>query len=110
MIQQYPHYLFVKVVTDSVQDEDGSWSEASELWVLHSVCREQTNGKGSLINGSDGKAIVFASTVHMPLEAERIQEGSEVLVSESESAEGLIRVTGTVLKFDEGQLHCRLWV
>lgn len=109
MIQQYPHYLLIKVITDSVQNGDGSWSEASEQLVLHSVCREQSNGKGAVVNGPDGKAIVFASVIHLPLETERIPEGSEVIVSSDENGSAL-RIKGEVLKFDTGQLHCRLWV
>jgi len=109
MIQQYPHFLYVKTVTESVQDGDGNWTDPSETLVLHSVCREQTNGKGSLVNGPDGKAIVFASIIHLPLETERIPEGSEVIVSDDESG-SIVRIKGEVLKFDTGQLHCRLWV
>jgi hypothetical protein len=109
MIQQYPHFLFVKVVHDSNQQADGSWSESTEQWVLHSSCREQSNGKGSLVNGPDGKAIVFASVVHLALGTEKILEGSEIAVSNNETASEF-RIKGQVLKFDVGQLHCRLWV
>lgn len=109
MITQYPHYLLVKAVTDSTQDENGNWTEASETWVLQSFCREQTNGKGSVVNGPDGKAIVFASVIHLPLECESVAVGSEVIVSNSESEDDA-RIKGTVLKYDTGQLHCRLWV
>lgn len=110
MIKQYPHFLFVRVVVESTQDASGNWSSTSDSWVLHSVCREETNGKGSVVNGIDGKAIVFSSTVHMPKSAVRIVEGTQILVSETESEIGLCRVKGQVLKFDVGQLNCRLWV
>lgn len=110
MITQYPHFLFVKSVTESVKDENGNWSDASEQWVLHSMCREQSNGKGRMINGADGKAILFASVVHMPLETVKIIEGTEIKVGNSEDPEAIGRITGQVLKFDVGQLHCRLWV
>ena len=62
-IKQYPHYLFVRIVSESVQDSDGNWTTPSDSWLLHSICREETNGKGSMINGADGKAIVFSSTI-----------------------------------------------
>lgn len=109
MIQQYPHFLYVKTVNASTQDADGNWTDPSETLVLHSVCREQSNGKGSVVNGPDGKAIVFAAVIHLPLESERIVEGAEVVVCNSESATDL-RIKGTVLKYDVGQLHCRLWL
>lgn len=109
MIQQYPHFLFVKTVTESTQDNNGNWTDPSETLVLHSACREQPNGKGSFVNGPDGKAIIFSSVIHLPLETEKISEGSEVLVSSSESGSD-IRINGQVIKYDTGQLHCRLWL
>ena len=109
-LKQYPHYLFVHVVGDSVQDGDGNWTTPSDTWSLHSVCREETNGKGSQINGADGKAIVFSSTIYLPKIAQKIAEGAEILVSESNSAQGTCRIKKQVLKFDVGQLSCRLWV
>lgn len=110
MIKQYPHFLFVKAVTESTQDGSGNWSSATESWVLHSFCREQSNGKGNVVNGQDGKAIVFASLIHLPSTAVRLKEGTEVLVSESSNPEGIIRIEKQVLKFDLGQLHNRLWL
>jgi hypothetical protein len=106
---QYPHFLFVKNVTDSVQDDVGNWSDSSEQWVLHSVCREQTNGKGSVVYGQDGKAIVFSSVIHLPLESEKISEGTQVIVSNSDNVSES-RISGDVIKYDVGQLHCRLWL
>lgn len=110
MIKQYPHFLFVKQVTESTQDGSGNWSTANESWVLHSFCREQSNGKGNVVNGQDGKAIVFASLIHLPNTAVRLKEETEVLVSESSDISGVTRIKGQVLKFDVGQLHNRLWL
>ena len=111
MIKQYPHFLFVKISSDSIQDPvTGDWSAASESWVLHSLCREQTNGKGSVVNGADGKGIVFSALIHLPLSAVRIKENTEVLVSETDNLVGTARIEGRALKYDVGQLHCRLWV
>ncbi|MBV5348854.1 hypothetical protein JZU61_04260 [bacterium] len=110
MIKQYPHFLFVHVVSEAVQDDQGNWSDPSDKWVLHSICREETNGKGSLINGVDGKAITFSSNVFMPKTAQKIKDGTEVLVSETNDPAGTVRIKGQSLKFDVGQLNCRLWV
>jgi len=110
MVSQYPHFLFVKVATSSTQDGEGNWTNPSVGWLFHSVCREQPNGKGFTVNGTDGKAFIFASTIHLPLTALRIKEGVEVLISESNDATGYCRIKGQVLKFEVGQLHNRLWV
>lgn len=109
-MSQYPHFLFVKQVVEATQDVDGNWSNSSESWGLHSVCRDQSNGKGTVINGQDGKAIVFSSVIHLPLESSRISENTEVLVSETNNPIGTIRIKGQVLKYDVGQLHNRLWL
>jgi len=109
-MKQYPHFLFVKQVSESVQDANGNWSKPTENWVFHAICREQTNGKGSLVSGQDGKAIVFSSVVHLPLNTQRVIEGSEVLVSELNDYNGPVRIQKQVLKYDLGQLHSRLWV
>lgn len=110
MLKQYPHYLFKKVVVESGQDADGNWTDQSESWVLHSECREETNGKGQTVNGPDGRAVVYSSTVYMPKSGVAIAEGTEVLVSETNSESGVCRIKGRVLKFSNGQLNTRLWV
>lgn len=109
-MKQYPHFLFVKIVTESTQDDSGNWSDATESWVLNSVCREQSNGKGSVVNGPDGKAIIFTSVIHLPLSANILIEGTEVFVSETNSSLGIVRIKGQILKYNVGQLHNRLWV
>lgn len=113
MAVQYPHFLFVKSLGgDSVQNPtDGTWSDpAAEAWIFHSVCREETNGRGATIQSADGQAIVYSSTIQMPRSAARIQERTSVLISESKDPEGVLRITGQVLKFDNGQLHARAWI
>lgn len=109
-MQQYPHFLFVRSLGISTQNDDGSWTAGTDRWVFHSICREQTNGKGSLINTTDGRSILYSSVIHLPIQAGRIVEGTEVLVTEGENETDQKRVGGMALKFDAGQLHNRLWV
>lgn len=111
MVDQYPHFLFVFVPGgDSYQDSNGNWVENPGEWILYSACREETNGAGRQINGVDGKARVFSSNVYMPKGTERILEGTQILVSQTDSQEGPLRVKGTILKFDLNTFNCRLWV
>ena len=110
-MKQYPHYLYVKVLGgESVQDADGNWVSQPDQLMLHSVCREETNGKGQMINGADGKSIVFSSVIYLPKSAARLKEGTEISVYEGIDATGVCRIRKQVLKFDVGQLGCRLWV
>lgn len=111
MVKQYPHFLFVFVSGgDSYQDSNGNWVENPGEWILHSACREETNGKGQQINGVDGKAIIYSSIVYIPKSAGSIVEGTEILVSTINDYTGPKRVQGTCLKFSSGQLSTRLWV
>lgn len=108
---QYPHFLFVKLSGgESVQDSSGNWVSQPATWGLHSACREETNGKGATINGSDGKAIVFSSLLFLPRGTARIPEGTEVLVVETNNETDTPRVQGTVKKFDNGQLNTSIWI
>lgn len=108
-MKQYPHFMFVKKVSESVQDADGNWTSQTAFWEFISICREQTNGKGSVINSQDGKAITFNSVVHLPLSDKILKEGTEILVSNTNNTNE-VRIQKQLLKFDKGQLHNRVWL
>lgn len=109
-IKQYPHFLFVHQVSESYKDDDGNWTEPGESIVLHSMCREEPNGKGSTVNLADGKAKVFSSNVFLPKGVDRIADGSEIIICDTNDITGNIRIKGTVLRFTAGQLNAKLWV
>ena len=109
-VRQYPYHLFVYRVSESTQDNEGNWSTPVERWEKVSICREETNGAGRTINGPDGNAIVFSAMIYTPKGIAKIAEGTQVLVSETDSADGPCRIKGTILKHDVGQLHGRLWL
>lgn len=128
--RQYPHHLYKRISAgEAVQDEHGSWSASEAAWVYCGTCREETNGKGATIATAGGKFTTFSALIQIPqATAERIPEGTEVLVSEEilDASEvetlddrskvqelinsGAVRIAGTCLKFDFGRLHSRLWV
>ena len=111
MVKQYPHFLFVLVSGGtSVQDSEGNWIASQSTWRMHSVCREETNGKGQQIVGADGKATVYSSAVYLPKSAGSIAEGTEIFISNENSENGPKRAKGTCLKFSVGQLSSRLWL
>ena len=113
-VKQYPHYLFVIIGGEATRDDDGNWVGGGEPEArLVSVCREETNGRGNEIRAGDGKFYRFSSLVQMPVKGTEgtfgITEGSTVFVADFSDGTRE-RVKGKVLKFDKGQLHCRLWV
>lgn len=110
MIAQYPHYLYVHVVGTSVQDASGNWTTPSESWKLHSMCREETNGKGSVINDADGRSVVYSSVIYLPKSAAEIVAGTEIVVSQFNDYDDGVRIKAMVIKFENGQLNKRIWV
>lgn len=111
VVVQYPHFLFVQELEGkSYQDDDGNWVTDEPSWIYHSKCREETNGKGSYINTVDGEHIMFSSLIQLPKGTKSVTEGRKVVVSDIDSYNDGVRLRGHALKFDNGQLHCRLWV
>lgn len=110
-VKQYPYTLFVYRVHESVQDPvTGEWTTQDAGWERVGVCREETNGAGRTTVGPDGDAIVFSAMIYTPRGVAKIEAKTQVMVSETDSADGPCRIKGTVLKHDAGQLHTRLWV
>jgi hypothetical protein len=109
-IVQYPHYLFaVNAGGDSVQDENGNWSDAETTNIFISTCREETDGRGSEIQVAGGTFHRFTSLIQLPKGTQKVKVGSTIFVANN--ADGTdIRIQGIVLKYDVGQLHSRLWV
>lgn len=110
-VKQYPHFLFVnKVNSNSIQDADGNWIEQStgEITLL-GPCREEVSGGGSVIKLADGEFHKYSSIVQMPLSIHDVKTGEEVVITTDELGER-VRTKAPVIKFDRGQLHCRLWV
>jgi hypothetical protein len=109
-VKQYPHFLFVHLVSESVQDNEGNWTGPVDEWVLHANCREETNGAGKLINGPDGKAVAFSSTVYLPKSSANIEFGTEIKITSINDVLANPRAKGHVLNFSQGQMNSRLWV
>ena len=112
-IKQYPHYLFVITGGEAVQNEEGNFVvtgvELESETQFVSVCREETNGRGNELSVGGGKFYKYSSVVYLPKGSQHICEGSAVFVSDFADGSG-VRIKGQSLKFDRGQLHCRLWV
>ena len=110
-IVQYPHYLFVvKNGGEAYQDGDGNWVQPDNAKPeMVSICREETNGKGTQIQVAGGTFRVFSAMIYLPKGAPVIADGTTVFAS-NDIAGTDIRIKGTALKFDDGQLHSRLWV
>jgi hypothetical protein len=110
MVNQYPHYLFVASSEgEATQNDDGEWVVPPSSRVLVGACREETNGRGSQIAAADGKYITFQSLIQLPAGTKPVAVGTPVTIADDAECKS-VRVTGTCMKFDVGQLHCRLWL
>ncbi len=107
-MKQYPHFLFMVSAVDTGRDSKGNYIEPTKSTVFLSECREETNGKGRQITRG-GQFIIFSSLIQLPISCTPIKEGTMVFISYDSTGTD-IRIEGTVLKFDKGQLHNRLWI
>lgn len=108
MVRQYPHFLFKLQGGEAVQNADGEWTETEVSAVFMSVCREETDGRSTEVY-ADGTFHRFTSLIQLPAGAPRVETGTSVICCND--AEGKdVRIKGVCQKFDEGQLHSRLWV
>lgn len=111
MIEQYPHFLFiVDVPAESVQDDNGNWTVASESSLQFvSKCREETGGAGAEYQVAGGTYRKASALIQLPKGVANIPDGAKVIVANDANCED-VRIKGTVLHFDFGQLHSRLWL
>lgn len=121
---QYPHFLYTRASGEGVQNETGGWTGGEAVYEYHSRCREETNGRGTKVATADGTYRVFSALVQIPVDAARIPEGTEVIITDedidpaqlhnddfvSNATNNIIRIKGECLKFDKGRLHNRLWI
>jgi hypothetical protein len=107
-MKQYPHFLFMVSATETGRDSKGNYVEPTKSTIFLSECREETNGRGrQIVRG--GQFVIFSSLIQLPISCVPIKEGTKVFIS-NDSTGTDIRIEGTVLKFDKGQLHNRLWI
>ena len=107
-MKQYPHFLFMVSATETGRDSKGNFVEPTKSTIFLSECREETNGRGRQITRG-GQFVIFSSLIQLTISCAPIKEGTKVFIS-NDSTGTDIRIEGTVLKFDKGQLHNRLWI
>lgn len=103
------HYLFVRDILVSKDDETGETVEVDNGLKFIGKCREQVNGSGRLIAGVDGSMITFNSVIHLEKNVSPIEVDKEIVISNDSEGKD-IRIKGIVLRFTQGLLHNRLWV
>ncbi|CAG5072873.1 hypothetical protein DYBT9623_04413 [Dyadobacter sp. CECT 9623] len=106
VVRQYPYTLQVLQLTGGGFDGDGNPIPSIEEYVEYANCRDEANSGGNQINLVDGSAHVFDSLIQLPKGPLPIDVGSRIRVME----ENVVRVKGTVKRFQKDQLHSRLWV
>lgn len=108
-VKQYPHFLFVEETAASTQDANGNWSEGGTSIRFLSVCREESDGKGTEYQVAGGEYQKATSVIQCPKTCPRVGKGERVIVANDMDCSD-IRISGVCLNFDMAQLHTRLWV
>ncbi len=109
LVKQYPHFLFIEEATESVQDSQGNWTECTQLRKFISMCREESDGKGTEYQVAGGEYIKATSVIQLPITCPKVDKGTKVIVANDHDCND-IRIAGICLNFDPAQLHSRLWV
>lgn len=109
-VKQYPHYLFVEVASESVQDAEGNWTESDEISrSFISMCREEADGRGTEYQVAGGEYHKATSVIQCPKSCPSVPKGTKVIVANDADCTD-IRIEGICLNFDPAQLHSRLWL
>ena len=114
----FPHYLFLCTSSFSSQQADGTWSESTPSLSFVCRCREEANSKGQEVpiantlyhhvQSANASFRRFASVVYLPKGTLKIPIGTTIMVcNDAQGTE--VRLQANVQKYDQGQLHCRLW-
>ncbi len=107
---QYPHFLFVVETPDSVQDENGNWTEPGEATRrMISRCRAESGGKGAEFAVAGGEFRKSEATIYAPKSCPSVSVGAEIIVSNDKDCTD-IRISGVCLNCDPTFFHVRLWV
>lgn len=122
--KQYNHYVYILNPGAVTKDANGDYVAAEPTWGLLGMGREETNGKGEQITLDDMKPYRFSALVQLPKGTPKVMVGTRVVVADEEltqdelrlyGAEGqnvndAVRIVARCMKFDKGQLHCRMWL
>lgn len=109
VVKQYPHYLFIEDAEATVQDELGIWTETKVSRKFISMCREESDGKGTEHQVAGGEYQKATSVIQCPKNCPKVRKGTRVIIANDIDCTD-IRIVGICLNFDPAQLHSRLWV
>ncbi|WP_314818487.1 hypothetical protein [Capnocytophaga gingivalis] len=115
----YPHYLFLLTPSLSQQRADGTWTASTLSRSFACRCLQEANSKGQevpLANSlyhhvqtANASFRRFAYVVYLPRDAPHIPEGSLILIANDPEGNDP-RSCSIVQKYDQGQLHNRIFL
>ncbi|HEY4207984.1 MAG TPA: hypothetical protein VGM31_14270 [Puia sp.] len=103
---QYPHILSLTTIATSAQDGQGNWV-AGAATITQRPCRQEPSSGGRYLVGAGGMKIYYDFVLYMPLPSETIAAGTKAEVYDQENS---LLVSGTIKRFNKGQLNARAWV
>ena len=107
MVKIYPYNLSVFIESESTFSEvDGSWSVGTAEWVNVGKCRDEINSGRKEVS-QDGSEYVYNAVIYCHKSTPSILKGAKVKVTDES---GNIRIESNLVRYQNEQLHTRLWV
>lgn len=103
--QRFPHSLYILAPEGGEVDENGDIIPGIPQWVNVTECREEKR-TGTLKRMNDGTFLSYSAMIFTPPTFEGIDTGATFEVRQGSQ----VRIKGTVILFDKGTNHCRIWV
>lgn len=110
MVSQYPHILKFEAVTagDPYKDDNGDIIvPKGTKTTIELKCRFEPNSTGKTIISNNGQSKIYNWDIYMPLFQPDVPNGIEI---KGFLLDGSLKASGTVLRFDRGQMNARAWV
>jgi hypothetical protein len=104
---RYPHILTVTYSDKPVLDTTTGKYTASAKGTYSSVCRAESNSKGTLIINSEGNQVKYAYVVYLPVLDRSFPFGANASLADEF---GNIFFKGTVHGFEQLQKSTKLWL
>lgn len=106
MVRQYPYRLWAFVTDEPAKTETGDYKKPNTVWQDMAKCRDESNTQVRTVTLQDSSSLAFDAVVYLPKSAVKLEEGTQIEVRDGDT----VRLAGTVKRFSNEQLHCRLWV
>jgi hypothetical protein len=107
MLVRYPHVITITYAAKpTLVTSTGKYTPATP-GTYSSICRAESNGKGSLVRNAEGNQYLYAYAVYLPVLAVSFPFGAAVTLA---NEDGTVFYTGKVQGFEQLQKSTKIWL